>query len=140
MLENHGQPTLHEWNPNLTNRKITALIRATRVVGQFDGIKDSTTIGWPWLANDICDVRHHGGNVYWPPAWNCQNAKGCIVADKATGCEIWDRLRSAKWFRKWWEYKINPFCCRRTIVGALIVEWKFYSLHFDNTWLRINKW
>lgn len=79
MLENHGQPTLHEWNPNLTNRKITALIRATRVVGQFDGIKDSTTIGWPWLANDICDVRHHGGNVYWPPAWNCQNAKGCIV-------------------------------------------------------------
>lgn len=61
MLENHGQPTLHEWNPNLTNRKITALIRATRVVGQFDGIKDSTTIGWPWLANDICDVRHHGG-------------------------------------------------------------------------------
>lgn len=62
------------------------------------------------------------------------------IADKATGCEIWDRLRSAKWFRKWWEYKINPFCCRRTIVGALIVEWKFYSLHFDNTWLRINKW
>lgn len=137
MLENHGQPLctseIQIWQIEKSLRSYSSC----RAIWWYQRFNDNrlAMIG-EWYMRRSPPWR----DVYWPPAWNCQNAKGCIVADKATGCEIWDRLRSAKWFRKWWEYKINPFCCRRTIVGALIVEWKFYSLHFDNTWLRINKW
>lgn len=108
MLENHDQPLctseIQIWQIEKSLRSYERLeLSSNLMVSKIQ--RQSVGHDWRMIYATFATM-----DVYWPPAWNCQNAKGCIVADKAIGCEIWDRLRSAKWFRKWWEYKINPFC------------------------------
>lgn len=136
MLENHGQPLctseIQIWQIEKSLRSYERLELSSNLMVSKIQRQSIAMIGeWymrrspPWT------------DVYWPPAWNCQNAKGCIVADETRKpgiiCVAWNDSGND-------ENVKSILLLRRTIVATSIVEWKFYSLHFDNTWLRINKW